>query len=64
MCPKWSVKFSVRDFLLEDAPWSGGPVAVGSFLTETVIENNRHYTMWETADTLKIPTSIVTGENE
>ena len=30
MYQKWFAKFHARDFLLDDAPWSGGPVEVDS----------------------------------
>ena len=54
MCQKWFVTFWSGDFSLDVAPWSGGPVEVDSSETETLIENNQHYTMWEIADILKI----------
>ena len=53
-CQKWFVKFCAGDFLLDDAPWSGGPVEVDSDQIEALIENNQHYTMQELAEILKI----------
>ena len=61
MCQKLFTKFHAKDFLLDDAPQSGRPV--DSNQSKTLIENNRHYTTWETADILKISKSIVIGEN-
>ena len=58
MCQKWFVKFCAGDFLLDDAPWSGGPVEVDSDQIEALIENNQHYTMQEIVDILKISKSI------
>ena len=55
MCPKRFVKFHAGDCLLDDAPWSGRPVEVGSDPIETLIENNQQYSPWEKADTLKYP---------
>ena len=46
---KWFAKFRAGDFSLEDAPRSGRPVEVDSNQIETLIENNQHYTLWETA---------------
>ena len=43
------MKFRAGDFSLDDAPRSGRPVEVDSNQIETLIENNQHYTMWETA---------------
>ena len=57
-CQKWFVKFHAGNFLLDDAPWSGGPVEVDSNRIKTVIENNHCYSMWEIADILKISKSI------
>ena len=51
------MKFRAADFSPGDAPRSHGPVEVGSDHTETVIENNQHYTVGEIADTLKISKS-------
>ena len=48
-CPKWFVKFCAGDFSLDDSPRSGRPAEVDSNQIETLIENNQHYTMWETA---------------
>ena len=58
MCQKWFVRFCAGDFLLDDATWSGRPVAVDSNQIETLIENNQHYTKWEIANLLKISKSI------
>ena len=55
---KWFVKFRAGDFLLDDAPWTGRAVEVDSDQIKTLIENNQHYTMQETADILKISKSI------
>ena len=40
MSQKWFVKFCAGDFLLDDAPWSGRPVEVGTDQIETLVENN------------------------
>ena len=40
MCQKWFVKFPAGDFSLDNAPWSGRPVEVGSNQIKTLIENN------------------------
>ena len=37
---------------------SGEPVEVDSDQMETLIENNKRYTMWEIADILKISKSV------
>ena len=58
-CQKWFAKFCAGDFLLDDAPWSGGPVEVNSDQIETLIENNQRYTMWEITDILKIYKSSI-----
>ena len=51
--------------MLDDAPHLGRPVEADSDQTETLIENNQHYTLQEVADILKIFKSIkVIGENE
>ena len=55
---KWFVKFHAEDFLLDDAPWSGRLVEVDSNQIEMLIENNQHYTTWETANILKTSKSI------
>ena len=34
-CQKWFAKFRVRDFLLNDSPWSGKPNEVDSNQIET-----------------------------
>ena len=44
--------------VLDGASWSGGPVEIDSHQIVTLIENNLHYTIWETANTLKISKSI------
>ena len=38
MCQRWFAKFCTEDFLLDDAPWLGRPVAVGSHQIETLTE--------------------------
>ena len=43
--------------MLDDAPRSGRPVEVDSDQIETLIENNKHYTMQEVAGILKISRS-------
>ena len=53
-CQKWFAKLRTRDFSLDQAPWSGRPVEVDSDQIKTLNKNNQHYTMWETADILKI----------
>ena len=56
---KWFVKFRAGDFSLDNAPWSGRPLEVGSDQIETLIENNqRPTTCWKVADILKISKSI------
>ena len=47
----------VGDFLLNDSPQSDRPVEVDSDQIEKLIENNKCYTMRETADILKISKS-------
>ena len=44
MCQKWFAKFLARDSSLDDAPQLGRQVEVDSDQTETLIENNQHYT--------------------
>ena len=44
--------------MLNDAPWSSGPVEVDSNQIKTSIENNQRYTTLEIADILKISKSI------
>ena len=44
--------------MLDDAPRSGRPVEVDSEQTETLTENNQHYSMQEIGDILKISKSI------
>ena len=58
MCQKWFVRFCVGYFLLDNAPWLGGPVEVDSNQIETLIESNQRYIMWEIADILKKLKSI------
>ena len=53
-CQKWFVKFRAGDFSLDNAPWSGRQIEVDRDEIETLFENIQRYTMWETADTLKI----------
>ena len=48
----------------DDAPRLGRSVEVDMDHTETLTENNQHYTTWEVANILKIPKSVVIGENE
>ena len=64
MCQKCFVKFHAGDFSLDDAPQSGRPAEVNSDQIETLTENNQCYTMWETANILKISKLIVIGKNE
>ena len=52
------MKFCAEDFSLDDAPWLGRPGEVDGDQIKTLTENNQCYTMWETADLLKIPKSI------
>ena len=59
MCLAQFAKFHARDFLLDNAPWSGRPVEVDSDQIKTLIENNQCYTMWEIANILKISISSV-----
>ena len=40
-CQKWSAKFRVGDFSLDDVPRSGRPIEVDSDQIETLIENNQ-----------------------
>ena len=63
-CQKWFAKFCAGEFLLDGAPWSGRPVEVKSNQIKTLTEVDQCYTMWEITNILKMPTSIVTGENE
>ena len=56
-CQKWFAKFCIGDFLLDDAPRSGGTVEVDSYQIETSIESNQRYTTRETDDILKISKS-------
>ena len=58
MCQKWFTKSHAGDFLLNNVPQSGRPVKDGSNQTETLIENNQLYTMWEIDNRLKISMSI------
>ena len=57
MYQKWFAKFCAGDFSLDDDPRSGRPVEVDSDQIETLIENNKHYTMQEVAGILKISRS-------
>ena len=59
MCQKWFAKFHARDSLLDDAPQLGRQVEVDSDQTETLIENNQHYTTQEIATILKISQSSI-----
>ena len=59
MCLAQFAKFRARDFLLDNAPWSGRPVEVDSDQIKTLIENNQCYTMSEIANILKISKSSV-----
>ena len=56
-CQKWFAKFRAGDFSLDDVPRLGGPIEVDNDQIKTTIENNQRYTMWETADVLKISKS-------
>ena len=58
MCQKWFVKFHAWDFWLDDAPRLDRPVEVDGDQTETLIESNQCYVIWEIADMLKISKSI------
>ena len=58
-CQKWFAKFRAGDSSLDDAPRSGGPVAVDSDQIETFIENNQLYTTREIADIFRICKSSV-----
>ena len=57
-CRKWFGMFRAGDFSLHNVPLLGRPVEVDSCGTETLIENNQYFTMWEIADILKISKSI------
>ena len=57
-CQKWFAELCAGDFSPDDAPQSGRPVEVDSDQIETLIENNQHSTMQETADILKISKAI------
>ena len=59
MCQKWFVKFRAGDFSLDDAPQWGRQVEVDSDQSETLIENNQHYTTQEIATILKISQSSI-----
>ena len=48
------MKFCAGDFSLDDAPWSGRPVEVDRDQTKKLIENNKHCTVLEIANILKI----------
>ena len=58
MCQTWFVKFPAGDVSLDDAPWLGRPVEVGSNQIKTLIENNQCYTIPEVATILKISKSV------
>ena len=58
MCQKWFVQLRAGDFLLNDTPWSNRPVEVDSNQIDTLIENNKHYTMPEISNILEISKSI------
>ena len=60
---KWFAKLRARDFLLDNSPWSGRPVEVGSDQIE-ILRTINIIPQWETANTLKISKSIVTDKNE
>ena len=53
------MKFCAGDSSLYDALWLSRPVELDSDHTETLIENNQHYTMREIAGILKISKSSV-----
>ena len=55
MCQKWFAKLHAGNFSLNDAPQLGRPVEVDK--TETLIENNQHYTTWEIANILRVSKS-------
>ena len=57
-CQKWFVKFGAAGFSLDRAAQLGRPVEADSDQIETLIENNQRYTMWETANVLKVSKSI------
>ena len=59
MCQKCFVKFCAGDSSLYDALWLSRPFELDSNHTETLIENNQHYTMMEIAGILKISKSSV-----
>ena len=53
------VKFRAGDFLLDDAPWLGRPVAVDSDQIKTLMEKSQCYTTREIADILKISKFLI-----
>ena len=58
---RFYVWLNVSKMVCEVSCWRflpGWPDEVNSDQTKTLIKNNQHYTMWETANTLKIPKSI------
>ena len=59
MCQRRFAKFYAGDFLLDIILWSDKPVEVNSNQIETLIKNNQHYSMQETADIFKISISRV-----
>ena len=50
--------------MLDDDPQLGRPGEIDCNQINTLIENNKHYTMREIANKLKISKLIVIGENE
>ena len=52
------MKFCAGDFSLDDALWPGRLVEVDSDQIETLIENNKCYTMPKTANILKVSNSM------
>ena len=58
-CQRWFAKFRAGDISLNGAPPSGRPVEVDKDQIKTLIENNRHYTMREISDILRISKSSV-----
>ena len=58
-CQKWFAEFCAGDFSLDDAPRSGRPAEVDRDQTETLLENNQHYTTREIANILRISKSSI-----
>ena len=52
MCQKWFVKFHVGNFPLDDAPWSGRPIAADSEHIKTWEQSMHTYVgdSWHTQD--------------